>query len=278
MLFKQFVYNYTLCLSCKIIIFLFISVAATIQSNASATITTRTPLGWETNKPASATTDILEGFEPMTSGSITDSSDILTTTGRIATNDATQATRTPTLHTKLYPQSTTTLPLKTTSISAQTTRKLPTESSQQTTESIVALETTTELVDNKEEGITIELFSSSAFPGFDSVVTMVTSDEPTSDPEVAITTATEGSTAKMVPVVDVDGGNTKCTQSCPLILDIVCGTDGVSYQSRCVLEVEACMTGDLTLKPQHLGECEPGCDGTRAQEIPKDAEPLRILA
>ena len=46
-----------------------------------------------------------------------------------------------------------------------------------------------------------------------------------------------------------------CNLNCPLILDIVCGTDGVTYQTTCVLEAEACKKNDPTLVVAHSGPC-----------------------
>ena len=33
----------------------------------------------------------------------------------------------------------------------------------------------------------------------------------------------------------------KCAQSCPMHIDTVCGTDGVTYTNSCLLESAACM-------------------------------------
>ena len=65
------------------------------------------------------------------------------------------------------------------------------------------------------------------------------------------------------------GSVTPCNMECPLVRDLVCGTDGVTYQSRCVLEAEACRRGDTNLSVAYPGPClvtlSPNVDGTTPQ-------------
>ncbi|XP_072027458.1 serine protease inhibitor dipetalogastin-like isoform X2 [Amphiura filiformis] len=48
----------------------------------------------------------------------------------------------------------------------------------------------------------------------------------------------------------------RCSQYCPLVSDPVCGTDGNTYISLCLLEVQACLTKDSGLKVAKRGVCE----------------------
>ncbi|XP_038054207.1 agrin-like [Patiria miniata] len=48
-----------------------------------------------------------------------------------------------------------------------------------------------------------------------------------------------------------------CAPSCPLDSNPVCGTDGETYNSRCLLEAHACQTGDQSLIVLYDGPCIP---------------------
>lgn len=58
----------------------------------------------------------------------------------------------------------------------------------------------------------------------------------------------------------VVGGNgkPKCAcqseRDCPLTVDIVCGSDGISYINECVMKNRACVK-DLPIKVKHKGYC-----------------------
>ena len=45
---------------------------------------------------------------------------------------------------------------------------------------------------------------------------------------------------------------------CTTRLDVVCGTDGVTYSNHCNLKAVACQTGDPNLKLASQGKC-PNC-------------------
>lgn len=47
----------------------------------------------------------------------------------------------------------------------------------------------------------------------------------------------------------------ECPDVCPLVREQVCGTDGISYQSPCVLQLVACVRNDPTLMVASLGPC-----------------------
>lgn|SRR6218665_375940 len=45
-----------------------------------------------------------------------------------------------------------------------------------------------------------------------------------------------------------------CNESCHAVFDPVCGSDGKTYANKCVLDAEACETGQ-TITVTHYGEC-----------------------
>merc|ERR1712168_1729065 len=51
-----------------------------------------------------------------------------------------------------------------------------------------------------------------------------------------------------------------CNKVCPRIYDPVCGTDGKTYPTKCVMEVEACLSGNNGLAVAHAGACENEAD------------------
>ncbi|KAJ8046712.1 hypothetical protein HOLleu_05479 [Holothuria leucospilota] len=46
-----------------------------------------------------------------------------------------------------------------------------------------------------------------------------------------------------------------CPNLCPILRQLVCGTDGTTYQSPCVLQLVACVNNDPTLMVASLGPC-----------------------
>merc|ERR1712142_160492 len=56
---------------------------------------------------------------------------------------------------------------------------------------------------------------------------------------------------------------TTCRGICPLILMPVCGSNGVTYANRCVLNYEACKAEEMGMEPitlAHERECEQDTD------------------
>lgn len=48
----------------------------------------------------------------------------------------------------------------------------------------------------------------------------------------------------------------QCNKPCTLEFDSVCGTDGMTYDSSCLLEITACMNPDANLSIAHNGSCQ----------------------
>ena len=46
-----------------------------------------------------------------------------------------------------------------------------------------------------------------------------------------------------------------CPSVCPLVLEPVCGTDGQTYTSECVLQAESCHNNDISLQVAYEGPC-----------------------
>ncbi|XP_071961567.1 uncharacterized protein [Antedon mediterranea] len=60
---------------------------------------------------------------------------------------------------------------------------------------------------------------------------------------------------ELVPPVFPGPTTEACLEECPLESAPVCGVDGVTYSSACVLRVVACITHDYTLRVAYTGNC-----------------------